>query len=349
MEKYLISLLEEKDYEQYRQFVKENEDALYEHSLEVKELVEKHFKFKSVYLIAKEREKIVGALPLFEATSFIEGKRMVSIPFFPFGGVVGKDVECKKRLLEKAKELSSTAGFLEIRQKKELEQELAEGMVRQSLITDFLLPFKTTEEETFKSLDKRVRYDIKKAQKNNLKVKLDKEEKLLNDFYKIYLNTKKKRGVPAWPYGLFKEALETCNCLVGVTYLKEKPIASAFFFLHRKEIEYGFAGADYKYAHLCPYYVLLWEVIKFGIQKGYKVLDFGGTTKELNEGNLYAFKERWCKEKREIPYYFYAQKEKNIPSLEKSFSLYKFYGKAWSLLPKGVIRIISPLVIRQFK
>lgn len=350
MERYGISILKEEDYEEYNHFVsdKNNKEILYEHSLEVKDLVSRHFSFKPVYLVAKEENKIVGALPLFEAKSFIEGKRLVSIPFFPFGGVIGKDIQCKKELLKKAREMAETVRFLEIRQRNELEPELTENFVQQSPITDFLLYFGKTEEETFISLDKRVRYDIKKAQRNNLKVQLGKEKKLLDDFYEIYLNTKKKRGVPAWPYDLFKDALETCNCLIGVTYLENKPIASAFFFLHKAEIEYGFAGADYKYAFLCPYYVLLWETIRYGIRNNYQVLDFGGTTKEMSEGTLYAFKERWCKKKKEISYYFYAGDKKKIPTLKRSFKAYKLYGKIWSLLPRIVIKKISPFVIRQF-
>lgn len=349
MADYTISVLQAEDYAQYASFLNENTEALYEHSLEVKDLVAQHFKFKPIYLIAKEQEKIVGVLPLFEAKSIIEGNRLVSIPFFPFSGVLGKDVQCKKLLLQEAKALASSYKFLEIRQRQELEPLLQQGFVRQAPITDFLLPLKGTSEEMFNSLDKRVRYDIKKAQKNNLNVVLGKTKKELDDFYAVYLHTKKRRGVPAWPYGLFSEALATCNALIGVTYLEEKPIAAAFFFLHRQVIEYGFAGANYKYTHLCPYYPLLWEMVCYGLKHKYTLLDFGGTTKEINEGNLYSFKERWCPIKQEIPYYFYASNTRDIPSLHNSFKLYQWYGALWSKLPKVVIKWISPSVIRQFK
>ena len=354
--KYQISFLQEEDYSSYRQFIRDHPLALYEHSLEIKDLISHHFKFEPMYLVAKEealdkdksKTKIAGVFPLFKAHSFIEGTRLVSLPFFPFGGVLGKDFLCKQALLRKAQELAQNVRFLEIRQREELDPELTENFVRQSPITDFLLPFRSTEEETFQSLDKRVRYDIKKAQKNNLQVKIGKTKKELDDFYSIYLNTKKKRGVPAWPYGLFAEALKTCNSLIGVVYHQNKPIASGFFFLHKNEIEYGFAGADYKFTHLSPYYMLLWEMVRYGIKNGYTILDFGGSTKELNEGNLYAFKERWCPLKREIPYYFYASDSNNVPQLQKSFKVYTWYGKVWSLLPKWFIKMISPAVIRQF-
>ncbi len=349
MANYTISFLEEKDHKEYTHFLNQCPDALYEHSLEVKNLIAHHFKFEPQYLIAKEGHTIVGALPLFKAKSLLEGTRLVSLPFFPFGGVIGKDTECQRHLLEEAKRLSSSVRFLEIRQRERLSPDVVQGFVEQSPITDFLLPLKGTEEEMFSSLDKRVRYDIKKAQHNKLTVALGTGKKELDDFYNVYLHTKKRRGVPAWPHALFQEALLTCPTLVGVTYLNNKPIASAFFFLHKKEIEYGFAGANYRYASLCPYYLLLWEVVKYGLAQGYTMLDFGGTTAEINDGNLYAFKARWCPEKKEIPYYFYASDSRHIPTLKKSFHLYLVYGKMWRLLPKTIIKAISPIIIRQFK
>jgi len=117
------------------------------------------------------------------AQSIIEGKRLVSIPYFPFGGVIGESNECKKALLEKAKELSKQVKYLEIRQNYELEDSLMEGLVRQAPITDFFLNFKKTKEETFNSLDKRVRYDIRRAEKNNLQL----ETEFLNVDYTFFV------------------------------------------------------------------------------------------------------------------------------------------------------------------
>lgn len=349
MEKYQVDILREEDQAIYNSFIHDSPEALYEHSLEIKDLITRYFKFTPCYLVAKQDNHIVGALPLFRANSFIEGKRYVSLPFFPFGGVIGIDDDCKKALLEKAQEISKDGKFLEIRQKDLLGGSLSKDFVKQSPITDFLIELKNSEEEMLNSFSKDVRYDIRKAQKNNLKVKMGKDKKELNDFYKIYLNTRKKRGIPAWPYGLFEEALMTCDTAVAVIYLQDKPIAAAFLFFEKEMIEYAFAGTDYKYNKISPYYLLLWKIIGYGIKNKYKLLDLGGSTKEMNDGNMYAFKEKWATIKKEIPYYFYSEEKKNLPFLGKSFKLYNLYGKIWSLLPKWLIKQISPFVIRQFK
>ncbi len=346
---YTVSLLQPDDFAAYSSFVQTFPDALYEHSLEIMNLIKNHFKFEAKYLIAKEGEKIVGVLPLFRAQSIFEGTRYVSIPFFPFGGVIGINLPVKKMLLEKAKEVARDGKFLELRQREPLEPDLANDLVKQSPITDFLIELKKSEQEMLASFPKDVRYDIRKAQRNNLHVIISSNQSQLDDFYNVYLNTRKKRGVPAWPSNLFKEALKTCHTAVAVTYLQDKPIAAAFLFFEKDTIEYAFAGTDYRYNSISPYYLLLWEIIRYAVAHGYSFLDLGGSTKEMNEGQMSAFKEKWATLKREIPYYFYAIDGQNIPALEKSFSLYQLYGKFWSLLPKKIIKIISPTIIRQFK
>jgi len=343
-----IELLKEEDDLLYQDYLVHDPEASYEHSLEVRDLITRHFKFKPFYLVAKNDGKICAVLPLFKAKSLLEGTRFVSLPFFPHGGVLGSSPQYKRVLLVRAQQLAADTKFLEIRQAQVLPTEIATDFVKQSPIIDFFLELKGSEKEMFDSLHKDVRYDIRKAQKNNLTVQLGKEKKFLDAFYRVYLRTRKRRGLPAWPYSLFSEALQRCNALVAVTYLKDKPIAGAFLFLDRETIEYAFAGADYRYTSLCPYYLLLWEVICYALPLGYSILDFGGTTTKMNDGKMYSFKEKWSSGKKEIPYYFYASHSENIPQLESSFKLYSWYGKVWSLLPTPVIRLISPIVIRQF-
>lgn len=344
-----IRLLEKKDHEAYRQFLQQQPDVSYGHSLEVMDLITNHFRFSPQYLIAWTNGTIKGALPLFKTTSIIEGTRFVSIPFFPTGGFLGESNDVKKMLLEKAKELSKAGKFLEIRQAQSSELYSATGFVKQSPITDFLIDLKRSDDEMFASFSKDVRYDIRKAQRNNLKVIISGDKKQLDDFYTVYLNTRKKRGVPAWPYPLFNEALQTCRAAVAVTYLESMPVAAAFLFFDKEMVEYAFAGTDYRYNRISPYYLLLWEIIRYGIANGYSTLDLGGSTKEMNEGKMYAFKEKWATRTTEISYYFYAADPQKIPSLQKSFGVYQLYGKIWGLLPKKLIKMISPYIIRQFK
>ncbi|RLI52897.1 MAG: peptidoglycan bridge formation protein FemAB, partial [Candidatus Thorarchaeota archaeon] len=47
----------------------------------------KTYKHKPVYLVAKEGGEIRGILPMFLMRSVIFGKKLVSVPSAPYGGV----------------------------------------------------------------------------------------------------------------------------------------------------------------------------------------------------------------------------------------------------------------------
>jgi len=353
MQDYFVEELREEDYQNYSDYLKNNPQSHYGHSLKIKELIIKYFKFKPRYLVAKraDNNSIVGILPLFEARSFIEGNRLVSIPFFPLGGILGENDLCKEIILKKAQTLideNKNFKFLQIRQREELPINLSVQFILQKPITNFFLDLKGTEDQMFNSLDKSVRYDIRKAKKYGLTFSLNNSPELLLDFYAVYLNTRKKRGLPAWPCGIFKEALLAGNTCSAVVYLKGKPIAGCFLFLDKQTIEYAFAGTDYKYNSFCPYYLLLWNIVCYGLKNNYATLELGGSTEKMNNGGMYLFKKRISTRTEAVPYYFYARELKDIPQLTESFNLYKIYGFVWSKLPQTVIKKISPFVMRQF-
>ena len=123
-----------------------------------------------------------------------------SIPFFPFGGVLGENDSCKEIILKKAQTLideNRNFKFLQIRQREELSINLSVPFILQKPITNFFLDLKGTEDQMFNSLDKRVRYDIRKAKKHGLTFLLNNSQELLSDFYEVYLNTRKRRSIIA--------------------------------------------------------------------------------------------------------------------------------------------------------
>jgi len=69
--------------------------------------VEKAYNHKPLYLIAKENGEIKGVLPLFLMKSIIFEKKLVSVPFAPYGGVCADSETVKNALIEKAKRIIS--------------------------------------------------------------------------------------------------------------------------------------------------------------------------------------------------------------------------------------------------
>jgi hypothetical protein len=63
-------------------------------------VVEKTYKHKPIYLMAKEEGAIKGVLPLFLMRSMIFGKKLVSVPFTPYGGVCADNETAENALVE---------------------------------------------------------------------------------------------------------------------------------------------------------------------------------------------------------------------------------------------------------
>jgi len=66
-------------------------------------VVEKTYNHKPLYLIAKENGVIKGVLPLFLMRSVIFGKKLVSVPFAPYGGVCADSETVEKALIDEVK------------------------------------------------------------------------------------------------------------------------------------------------------------------------------------------------------------------------------------------------------
>lgn len=65
--------------------------------------MEKTYNHKPLYLIAKENGVIKGVLPLFLMRSVIFGKKLVSVPFAPYGGVCADSETVEKALIDEVK------------------------------------------------------------------------------------------------------------------------------------------------------------------------------------------------------------------------------------------------------
>ena len=74
--------------------------------------MEKTYKHKPIYLIAKEEGEIKGALPLFLMRSWFFGKKLVSVPFAPYGGACADNETVKNTLIEEAKRITKIFIFI---------------------------------------------------------------------------------------------------------------------------------------------------------------------------------------------------------------------------------------------
>jgi len=105
-----ITELRREDEKVWDSYVLKSSTSTFYHQIGWRNVVEKTYKHKPIYLIAKENSEIKGVLPLFLMRSLIFGKKLVSVPFAPYGGVCADNETVKKAFVEDAKRITKECG-----------------------------------------------------------------------------------------------------------------------------------------------------------------------------------------------------------------------------------------------
>ena len=114
-----ISELQKEEEKAWDSYVYNSNSSTFYHQIGWRNAVQKTYKHKPVYLVAKEGGEIRGILPMFLMRSVIFGKKLVSVPFAPYGGVCADDDIAEKMLIEEAIRIADecNADYLGFRQK----------------------------------------------------------------------------------------------------------------------------------------------------------------------------------------------------------------------------------------
>ena len=101
-----ITELQKEDEAAWDSYILNSNNSTFYHQIGWRNVVEKTYKHKPIYLIAKEEGDIKGVLPLFLMKSMIFGKKLVSVPFAPYGGVCADNETIEKALVGEAKRVT---------------------------------------------------------------------------------------------------------------------------------------------------------------------------------------------------------------------------------------------------
>ena len=337
-----IRQLSEKDEKKWDEFVMTNSSTTFYHQIGWKKVVEETYKHKPIYLIAEsETGEIVGILPMFLIKSIFFGKRLVSVPFAPYGGVCAADETIENAVVEEAKRITKECGadYLELRNLKENPVNLPK---KESNVT-FIIELNSNPEIPWKNLRKRVRGSIRKAIKSNLKTEMNIEN--VKDFYDIYAQNVRDLGSPVHSYRFIINLIREFPSHVNIMSVKynEKIISSVFVLFLKDTIMPFLGGSLREYLRFSPNNFKYWELIKYGCENNYKYFDYGRSS--LGTGS-FDFKKRWGSEPIPLNYQYYLNKTTDIPDDSLSSPKLQKYIKTWKNLPLLLANRVGPIIRR---
>ncbi|MBU0898229.1 MAG: peptidoglycan bridge formation glycyltransferase FemA/FemB family protein [Nanoarchaeota archaeon] len=341
-----VEILSKENENEWKNFVENHSESNLYHTVEWKNVIEKTYKYKPFYIMAKGNDKkINGILPMFEVRSIFFGKRTVSLPYSHSVGVLGGNVTVSG-LVDFAKKIVDDRGldYLEIKERPNIK---LNGLKECPHYICSFLYLKDSLDILWKNFDKSsVRWGIKKAEKNGVNVVEGKNIEDYKKFYKILLETRKHQGLPAYSFSLFENIYKNLgsNSKLYLAYKDDICIAGLVLLFYKKEVIYAYAASKRRYLNLQPNNLLLWNAIKWSKNNGFDVFDFGITPPEHK--NLLLFKSRWGTKNIKVPYYYYLNKIHELPLIDSTSPKFKSMIMLWKMFPIFISKRLGPYLLR---
>lgn len=305
-------------------------------------VIERVFGHETTCLAAVSREGVEGVLPLVFFRSRVFGRFAVSMPFLNYGGVVADAPSVRRALVERAVEETRARGgsHLELRHSEQLCPELAPKRHKVAM----RLPLASTPDRQWEELDRKVRNQVRKGEKSQLAV-TDGGLEMVDDFYAVFSHNMRDLGTPVYAKAFFAEVMRTFagTSRMFVVRHQGRPVAASLVYWHRSMIEVPWASALRASNPLCANVLLYWHMLKFSIERGFSVFDFGRSTP--NAGTFH-FKRQWEAEPLELVWEYWNASGTPPASLNPDNPKLDLAIKLWQRLPVPVATALGPHVIR---
>jgi SAM-dependent methyltransferase len=201
----------------------------------------------------------------------------------------------------------------------------------------------------------RITWAVRKAEREGLCVRDAASEGDLRDWYRLYLDVNRWRGLPSRPYRLFQAAWQSLRPDGYLRLLlvhqrrpgRERLLAGSMLLMLGETVFYAFNGRRRDALPLRPNDLLQWHAMRDAAADGYRWYDFG----EVSDGNegLARFKAKWDTQPRTLVRY-------HSPPLEHPQIGYAEPGgqawprvaamAAWRRVPLPVTALAGDLVYR---
>jgi serine/alanine adding enzyme len=321
--------------------VASHQDATAYHQWGWRVVFREAFGHPSHYLIARRNGRVAGGLPLVEFRSRLFGAFAVSLPFVNYGGVVADDDETAGALVAEAVSWAGARGLSHV-ELRHLSAKAAPWPAKRHKVAMWL-PLDRNESAQWTALDRKVRNQVRKAEKAGLAMDVGGAERL-EEFYQVFSRNMRDLGTPVYSRRFFASILRVFpnNARVFVVKLDRAPIAASITIRWRDTVEVPWASSLREHSDKSPNMLLYWTMLKGAIADGASRFDFGRSTPD--EGTFH-FKRQWGAAPHPLVWE-YAGLAGSPPDQSPKNPKFRLAISLWQRLPVAVANRIGPVVVR---
>lgn len=146
---------------------------------------------------------------------------------------------------------------------------------------NYLIDLKRLPEEILNSIGRRTRKHIRRGlRRENVVVEQVTEREHIATCYNLIQESYRAAHVPLADRSLFEAAFNILHPINMVrftlAFVDRVPVATSIELLYKETVYGWYSGVDRSYSSYVPSEMIMWEILKWGAENGYRVYDFGG-------------------------------------------------------------------------
>jgi hypothetical protein len=300
--------------------------------------------YRPRYVAAFEADRIVALLPMMEVSSWLTGRRGVSLPFTDYCEPLFETPESLRAVTESAMRIGRDEGWKHI----EFRSERCFGADTPASLAYWrhTVALDQGEEAMFARLKSSVRTAIRKAIASGVEVEALTTIEAVEDFYRLNAMTRRGHGLPPQPLSFFRNlhrhVIGPGAGAVVCARVEGKPAGACMYFFRGPRAIYKYGASDRTFQHLRVNDLVMWEAIRWLAQRGCTTMSMGKTAMD-NEG-LRRFKLGWGAEESELKYFKYDLRAQAF--VKDHDAIAGWHNAVFRAMPQSLSRATGALLYR---
>ncbi len=256
-----------------------------------------HIRARFLALADENPTKIIAGLPLYEVNSWIFGSRLVCVPYSTWCDPLVDDAGQLELLLNEARNLASSLSSkrIEVRCRSVGWIPSTDGWSIQKTWKHHTIPLKQSEAGLWKNLSRTaVRRMVRKAEKNSVEVSVETDPDALGEFYRLFVETRRRLALPIMPSEYFSaihEQLSEQSRLLLVARQRGNTLGAVLAFRAQGVFHLEFAADHPEARRLGVMQLLYWRALQLARESGCREFSLGRTS--IENGGLLEYKRHW--------------------------------------------------------
>ena len=323
-------------------YVEQHPDGTSDHLWAWQEVFRSVFGHDCTYLVARRQGTLCGVLPLVRFKSLLFGRFVVSLPFLNYGGALASDDESLARLIDAARAAGREFGasHVELRHRRKLTPDLPHRQHKVGMT----LGLAATADLLWKEIDRKIRNQVRKAQKEGL-TGAEGGPELVEDFYHVFARNMRDLGTPVYSRRLFSETLRLFpdRARIHVIRREGQTIAAGVTIRFRDTALVPWASSLREFRHLSANVLLYWTMLERAVAGGVRTFDFGRSSPG---GGTHHFKQQWGAAETPLHWEYVLLTLAEPPDQGPQNPRFSLAVAGWKRLPIWLANAAGPPIVR---